>query len=297
MRFNQGYAYREQITQGGGSVLAYLVDRYRHSSSEVWAERLAAGEVELDGCRAEAETLLKVGQELIWNRPPWAEATLDTAFEVVFEDEVLVAVVKPRGLPTLPGGGFLEQTLLTVVRARYPEASPMHRLGRETSGLVLFARTHEAASLLQQAWRDRAVKKRYRALGSGRAAQDHYRITAPIGPVAHPMLGSLFAASAGGKSALSIAQVLERRVDSTLFSVDIETGRPHQIRIHLAFVGHPLVGDPLYDSGGLPLPAMTALPGDGGYFLHAERLCFQHPLTKQALELWAEPPVELRCGT
>jgi len=296
MRFNQGYAYREQITQGGMSVLAYLVDRYRHSPSEVWAMRIAAGEVELDGDRADPEGCLKAGQELVWNRPAWEEGTPDMAFTMVYEDEVMVAVAKPRGLPTLPGGGFLDQTLLAAVRARYPEASPMHRLGRETSGLVLFARTHGAASILQAAWRQRAVHKRYRALGEGIATENDYRITAPIGPVPHPLLGTLFAASEVGKASLSLAQVLERRETSTLFAVDIETGRPHQIRIHLAFAGHPLVGDPLYGPGGLPLRAMTALPGDGGYFLHAERLRFQHPLTKRELELWAEPPVELRCG-
>lgn len=296
MRFNQGYAYREQITQGGESVLAYLVDRYRHSSSEVWAKRLAAGEVELDGRRAEAESCLKAGQELIWNRPPWVEGTPNMSFTMVYEDEVMVAVAKPRGLPTLPGGGFLEQTLLAAVRATHPEASPMHRLGRETSGLVLFARTHRAASILQASWRQRAVHKRYRALGSGIAARDEYPIEAPIGPVPHPVLGTLFAASPAGKASISLARVLERRETSTLFAVDIETGRPHQIRIHLAFAGFPLVGDPLYGPGGLPLMDMAALPGDGGYFLHAEQLCFEHPLTKQALELWAEPPLELRCG-
>jgi 23S rRNA pseudouridine1911/1915/1917 synthase len=212
----------------------------------------------------------------------------------VYQDHLLVAVAKPRGLPTLPGGGFLETTLLAQVRARFPEASPMHRLGRETSGIVLFSRTPAAGARIQAAWREHRIVKAYRALASGVAREDSLVITAPIGPVAHPWLGTLFAASADGKPARSEARVLERRADATLFEVLIETGRPHQIRIHLAFAGHPLVGDPLYAPGGLPRPDLPALPGDGGYFLHAERLVFPHPDTGALVELRDPPPAELR---
>jgi 23S rRNA pseudouridine1911/1915/1917 synthase len=291
---NRGYAYRERIQGGGDRVLDHLARRHRHSSPEQWRERLERGEVTLDGAPAAPGTVLAAGQELVWMRPPWDEPEVDTRYQVLFEDATLVAVAKPRGLPTLPGGGFLEQTLLALVRARFPGADPMHRLGRETSGLVLFARTHAAGALIQEAWRGRAVTKRYRALGSGIAAQDAFVVTAPIGPVPHPWLGTLHAACAGGKASLSRVRVLERRERDTLFEVLIETGRPHQIRIHLAFAGHPLVGDPLYAPGGLPRPDLPALPGDGGYFLHAERLAFPHPVTGAPLELWAPPPAELR---
>jgi 23S rRNA pseudouridine1911/1915/1917 synthase len=88
--------------------------------------------------------------------------------------------------------------------------------------------------------------------------------------------------------------VLERRADSTLFRVDIITGRPHQIRIHLAHAGHPLTGDRLYGIGGLPLADGAGLPGDGGYLLHAERLRFLHPILKTQMDIEALPPAELR---
>jgi 23S rRNA pseudouridine1911/1915/1917 synthase len=290
---NLGFAYRERIQGGAARVLDHLTLRHRHSSEAEWRARIELGELELDGRPVAPDTLLAPGQELVWHRPPWDEPEVDTRYRVLFEDDLLVAVAKPRGLPTLPGGGFLEHTLLALVRSRFPEASPMHRLGRETSGLVLFARTHAAGALIQSAWREHRVVKRYRALASGIAGPDSLVITAPIGPVPHPWLGTLFAASEQGKPALSRARVLERRRTDTLFEVLIETGRPHQIRIHLAFAGHPLVGDPLYAAGGLPRPDLPALPGDGGYFLHAEHLSFPHPVSGQTVELWAPPPIEL----
>ncbi|MGH9174641.1 MAG: RluA family pseudouridine synthase, partial [Vicinamibacterales bacterium] len=193
-------------------------------------------------------------------------------------------------------GGFLDSTLLTLVRTHYPDARPMHRLGRYTSGVVLFARTHAAAASLAAAWRDHAVKKHYRALGSGVAVTERLEINARIGPVAHPVLGSVHGASASGKRSHSVAHVLERREHTTVFQVEITTGRPHQIRIHLAYAGHPLVGDPVYVSGGLPRADRPGLPGEGGYWLHAERLQFVHPASGAMMELGAPPPPELCTG-
>lgn len=291
---NRGYAYRERVPTGGPTLLAFLAGAHRHSGTEVWAQRIAEGQVQVDGAPGTAAGVLAAGQEVVWHRPPWAEPAVDLRFEVVFEDGALLAVAKPGGLPTLPGGGFLEHTLLALVRARCPGANPMHRLGRGTSGLVLFARAPGAAAALQRAWRGGTVLKTYRALGSGLARDDAFAVETAIGPVAHPLLGTLFAASPAGKASRSVVRVLERREATTLFEVDLETGRPHQIRIHLAAAGHPLAGDPLYGHGGLPHPAMTALPGDGGYFLHAARLRFTHPVTGEPLDLRAEPPLELR---
>ena len=291
---NSGFAYRERIQGQAISVLEHFTRRHPHSDQAQWRARIENGEVLLDGLCPQPETLLAPGQELVWQRPPWQEPEVDARFTLIYEDDALLAVVKPRGLPTLPGGGFLDNTLIALVRARFPESSPMHRLGRETSGIVLFSRSHAAGAELQAAWREHRIEKRYRALASGVALQDELEITAPIGPVPHPWLGTLFAANPQGKASRSRARVLERGLDTTLFQVDIETGRPHQIRIHLAFAGHPLGGDPLYGPGGLPRAGITALPGDGGYFLHAERLAFQHPLTGQKVELWAPAPLELR---
>jgi 23S rRNA pseudouridine1911/1915/1917 synthase len=296
LALNTGYAYREQLgaRARGHHTLSYLAEIYRHSSLEVWRERLERGEVLLDDVPATGGEWLRAGQWLVWNRPPWEEKQVPLDYVLLHEDEALLAVFKPGGLPTMPGGGFLVNTLLHRVRERFPEASPLHRLGRGTSGLVLFSRTHDAAAMLSRAWREHEVEKRYRALGRHVASQDTYVITAPIGEADHPGLGRVPMALAGGKASRSLARVLERRAESTLFEVDIQTGRSQQIRIHLAFIGHPLVGDPVYAVGGVPRAEHPGLLGDVGYLLHAERLCFVHPLTGRRLELHAEIPRELQ---
>ena len=279
--------------RSGRTVLSYLTDTRRHSTESDWAARIARGEVEVDGARVQSEALLHRGQTVVWHRPPWDEGAAPLPYAVIHEDASIIVVNKPSGLATMPAGGFLDHTLLTLVRASYPDASPLHRLGRYTSGLVVFARTKTAASHLARAWRDRDVKKTYRALGRGIARAEKYVIDVAIGPVPHPIIDSVQAACEGGRPAHSTAIVLEQRDDQTLFSVAITTGRPHQIRIHMAYAGHPLVGDPMYDAGG-GLKNSPGLPGDGGYFLHAERLEFVHPATGEHVSFTAPPPSELR---
>ena len=292
---NLGFEYRDRIGSeaDGETVLSYLKRRYRHSDEADWRARIDAGEVLLEKATAEPGARLRRGQSLVWRRPPWEEPLVPLAFAVLHRDEHLLAVAKPRGLPTAPNGGFLEHTLLHLVRRLAPGATPMHRLGRGTSGLVLFALTPEARRAVSAAWREGSVEKTYRALVTGVPGRESFSVEAPIGPVPHPRLGQVHAASPAGKPALSHVRVLSRRGDRTLVEVRIPTGRPHQIRIHLAFAGHPLVGDPLYGAGGQPL-AKPGLPGEGGYRLHAHRLGLEHPATRRRLALECAPPRALQ---
>lgn len=292
---NDGFVYRESIgaDAAGRTVLEHLALRYRHSSEPTWRGRIAAGEVELDGRAAAPQDRLRAGQSLTWRRPPWEEPPVPLAFAVLHRDEHLLAVAKPRGLPTVPNGGFLTHTLLHIVRGLSPTATPLHRLGRGTSGLVLFAQTAEARRALSAAWREGRVEKEYRALIAGIPSADTFSIDVPIGRVAHPRLGEVHAACAQGKAALTHVRWRAASGVNTIVDVTIPTGRPHQIRIHLAAAGHPLVGDPLYVAGGVPGDD-PALPGDGGYRLHAHRLAFDHPATGRRVQLECAPPAELR---
>ena len=298
---NRGYAYTSIISgkDHGRTLLSHLARLYPHSTAQAWQQNLNNREVTVDGVTANGSESVTSGQTLVWNRPPWIEPDAPRHFEVLFEDPHLLAVNKPGGLPTLPGGGFMENTLLRLVQKQTPNANPVHRLGRGTTGIVLFAKTPQAAAKLSADWNTSRIQKIYRALALGIAEHDAYEILTPIGLVPHPRIGSVWAASPSGKPSKSLAKVISRAssstassttVGTTTFEVRLNSGRPHQIRIHLASIGHPLVGDPLYGLSGQPLENLPGLPGDGGYLLHARFLNFQHPITGEPINLEAALP-------
>ena len=289
---NRGYAYATIISSKchGQTLLSYLAGLYSHSTPQVWQQKLNNGEVTLNGVIATGSESVTSGQTLIWNRPPWIEPDAPRHFEVLLDDPHLLAVNKPSGLPTLPGAGFMENTLLRLVQKHVPDANPVHRLGRGTSGIVLFAKTPQAASSLTLNWNSPKTQKVYRALAQNVALQDVYEILTAIGRVPHPRLGSVWAANPNGKPSKSLAKVISRSASTTTFEVSLYSGRPHQIRIHLASVGHMLVGDPLYGVTGQLVENLPGVPGDGGYFLHAEFLRFHHPITGEQINLEAALP-------
>jgi 23S rRNA pseudouridine1911/1915/1917 synthase len=301
-------------------ISGFYASRYGHSDQAVWCERLAAGEVWRNGRRLRADGPLAPGDQLAWHRPPWQEAAVPVLPEaaVVFDDGDLLVLNKPSGLPVLPAGGFLVHTLLAqlegwLAAGRLECAAglprPVHRLGRFTSGLLVCARRPATRAWLSARLRDStsaaaeaapagACRKTYRALTQplpGDWALGHSGvITVAIGRRPHPLLGWIWSAAEPGDSAAlpcrSTITLLERHPQACLVDVAIATGRPHQIRIHTAAIGAPLLGDPLYLPGGIADPAV--LPGAGGYRLHAHRLQLQPPLG-EVLQLVAPPPAEL----
>jgi 23S rRNA pseudouridine1911/1915/1917 synthase len=273
-----------------------LSERYRHSTPSEWQRRIEGGLVLVEGSPASVDRKLAAGETLVWSRPPWREPHAPTSYAVLYQDEDVLGVAKPAGLPTLPGGSFLENTLLARVRRRSPNASPLHRLGRGTSGIVLFALSPNARRALTHSW-EQNVERSYRALVTGRYPPGETILDHPIGPVPHALLGSVFAVSPTGKRARSRVRLLEHREDASLVEIEIETGRTHQIRIHLAAAGHPLVGDPLYPPGGVPAPSGETLPGETGYHLHAHRVRFPHPRTSEEVVIHCGPPPLYRART
>jgi 23S rRNA pseudouridine1911/1915/1917 synthase len=303
---NKGYSYRDQIREPGEglSIAAFYSRHYPHSTEETWRRRIRDGQVLINGRQASPEDPVMPGDQLLYRRPPWEEPEVPGDFEALSEDADVLALSKPSGLPVLPGALFLENTLLYMVRRRYGAAcSPIHRLGRGTSGAILFARNARAARLLTVAMRERRICKVYLALASGTGMPDSFTVDAPIGPVPYRRPETVHAYDPGGRASTSHVRVIRRlpEENASLVEVTILTGRPHQIRIHLSYAGFPLTGDPLYQTGGIPRRGGlddedVATPGDGGYLLHSWKIRFPHPENGRDVEVVCPPPHVLDPG-
>lgn len=295
---NNGYTYHDRISprEAGCTLVGYYSRHYPHSTREEWRTHVIAGRISRNGAvETDPACVLAAGDRLAWHRPPWEEENVPTDIAVLAEGGGWMVLHKPSGLPVLPGGGFLEHTLLHIARQRFGDAmAPLHRLGRGTSGAILFTRDTQAARALSRAMREGRIAKTYLALVRGIPVEDAFTVDIPIGPVPYRPLGVLHAASPTGKPSLSHCRVLRRDIDGemSLLEIDIPTGRPHQIRIHCAAAGFPLVGDPLYRVGGLPIEG-DAVPGDLGYHLHSWRLRFPDPSGSGIVLVEAPPPPAL----
>lgn len=303
---NKGYHYPDRVSRDdeGLSVAAFYALRYPHSTEAEWRLKIEAGDVLRNGLPAAADDILRRGDTLLYYRRPWEEPEAPADFAVLHEDDDVLVLGKPSGLPVLPGGFFLERTLLHLVRERFgPACSPLHRLGRGTSGAILFTRNSSAARSLAAAMFERRILKVYLALASGTAMADAFTVAAPIGPVPHGLPKSVNAYRPDGRPSTSHVRVLRRllEMNASLLEVTIPTGRPHQIRIHLAFAGCPLVGDPLYREGGVPIAGgvdddWSTTPGATGYLLHSWKLRFPHPAKGGEIEVVSPPPAALDPG-
>lgn len=220
----------------------------------------------------------------------------DVVFAVAYEDDQVIVVDKPAGLVVHPGAGTRSGTLANGLLGRFDSAGRLgaerrwgivHRLDRDTSGLLLVARTVEAYVALQEALRQRAVTRRYLTLASGRFDSATGTIDAPIGR--DPSNRTRMAVVGGGRQARTHYRRLATWEDAeaTLLSVELETGRTHQIRVHLEAIDRPIVGDPVY---GPSRPT----PGDPGRtWLHATELGFEHPSGSGAIAVQSQLPDDL----
>jgi 23S rRNA pseudouridine1911/1915/1917 synthase len=275
-------------------VLAFHVARFRHSDEAAWRESIEQGRVLVNGRPAPADAPLEAGDELEFHRPPWHEPDAPESFDVAYEDDDVLVVVKPSGLQVLPAGPFSARTLLQLVRtsdASRTAAAPAHRLGRGTSGLIAFGKSPLGRSSLARQFRDQTLVKTYLAWVEGAALPGSFAARQPIARVVHGPL-SIFAAADEGKPSLTRVRVLRRQpgnggAERALVAAQPITGRPDQIRIHLAAAGAPIVGDPLFGPGGRP--KSDAPPGQGGYRLHAAALSFAHPSSGVRIKLRSRP--------
>jgi len=301
---NSGYAYYDLIKEpfAGICALDYYTQRYPKFGRGEWQARIARGLVFLNGDVVLPDRVLRAGDRLEYRRPPWEEPAVPTELPVIFEDEDLLVVNKPACLPVLPGGGFLESTVIRLLRRRsagWKSVSPIHCLDRGTSGLLLLGKNRETRSALGRALQKHRIVRLYLAVLAGRFAEDQLSVATPIGLEQHPRLGPIHVASASGKPAQTDFRVLDRDelTQTTLVQAAPRSGRTHQIRIHAAVVGYPLAGEAFYVTGGrwdaeaAKRADRFPLSGDCGFRLHAWQVTFVHPRGGSPVHLMCPPPM------
>jgi 23S rRNA pseudouridine1911/1915/1917 synthase len=276
--------------------LAQVFPEHSRSRLQAWVR---AGRVLLDARPAD-DVKRKVwgGGRVALAAGPGAGETAARAepipLSILHEDAAIIVIDKPAGLVVHPGAGNWEGTLLNALLHHAPElagiprAGIVHRLDKDTSGLLGVAKTVEAHTSLVRQLAARAVKREYLALVHGRVAGDG-AIDAPIGR--HPVARTRMAVTARGREARTRYGVVERFDAATLLAVSLETGRTHQIRVHMRAIGHPLVGDPTYGKRGHGGGPLADFPRQA---LHAARLGFAHPATGAHCEWESPPPADLR---
>jgi 23S rRNA pseudouridine1911/1915/1917 synthase len=257
-----------------------------------------------DGRRARPSSGVRSGEIVQLDRPAPKEPPVPRHFEVLAEDDTFLAIDKPAGLPMHTTAKFFRNTLVALLRERYPEERLQicHRIDRETSGVLLIARQGEAASFLKKAFARRAVQKSYLAIVHGLPPDEGTIDLAMklLDTPTHLMMG----VAEDGLPSSTRYRVLERYPEHALLACEPRTGRQHQIRVHLAAIGHPIVGDKLYRAseqqfmdfcdGGMTPELLAAFDGLPRHALHAHRLTFPHPRTGAATTIESPLPPDLR---
>ncbi len=257
------------------------------------ARLIEEGHVRVDGEKVAAKRKLKSGESVEVALAPRVEESAYAAeaidLDVLHEDDDVLVLNKPAGLVVHPGSGNWAGTMLNALLHHAPgvehlaRAGIVHRLDKDTSGLLVVAKSEPAQLSLVRQLQARTVKRTYLALARGRIASAG-KVDAPIGR--HPVHRTRMAVVEGGKPAVTHYRVRAVLAAHTLLECDLETGRTHQIRVHLASIGHPLEGDPVYAGRGERLLPRQAL--------HAWKLAFLHPRTGKLLQFEAPLPEDFR---
>jgi len=292
-----------------GRLDSFLSGRLELSRTRVQS-LIAGGRVQLDGRAPKKSERVEEGSRIEVHVPPPVAVEIeaeDLPLDIAYQDEALLVVNKAAGMVVHPAPGHRTGTLVNALMYHVKDLSGIggrlrpgivHRLDRDTSGLMVVAKTDAAHRVLSDALRERRVKRLYRAAAWGHLEESSLTVDAPIGR--DPRDRKRMAVLESGRPAITRARVREQWNRADLLDVALQTGRTHQIRVHLAHVGHPVVGDLTYGVGwerGLGGPARRWAQELGRrtprQFLHAAELMFEHPETGERVEFKAPLPDDL----
>jgi 23S rRNA pseudouridine1911/1915/1917 synthase len=296
-------SFKVPLEHGGlrlDQALAKLLPEYSRSRLQEW---VAQGQVTLNGAAATSKQKVWGGEKLIVtpqsNPAEQPYAPEDIAIDIVFEDDSIIVINKPVGLVVHPGSGNWQGTLLNALLhhdpslGEVPRAGIVHRLDKDTSGLLVVAKTLTAQTALVRQLQERSVRREYLALAHGEIERGG-RVDQPIDR--HPSQRTKMAVVEGGKPAVTHYSIVESFPGCTLLRCKLETGRTHQIRVHMAHLRHPLVGDHIYIKGAQKCPSemratLLEFPRQA---LHAERLGLEHPETGEWMEWQRDMPDDMQ---
>jgi 23S rRNA pseudouridine1911/1915/1917 synthase len=290
----------------GARLDAYLAIKIDGWSRARLQRLIEAGDVLVNGKQAKASYKVSAGDEVEVELTPAPASNFtpeNIPLEIVYEDDHLVVVNKPAGLVVHPAAGVHSGTLANALAYHFQQLSQagsirpgiVHRLDKDTSGLLVVAKTESAHEDLSDQFRAREIFKSYIALVYGVVKQESGRIEQPI--ARDPRNRTRMAIVPGGRGALSLYKTRRSYNSFTLLDVELKTGRTHQIRVHLAWLKHPVVGDELYgggrDNNVQDVQLRAHIRKLKRQFLHAEKLGFRHPQTGEHIQLVAPLPAEL----
>lgn len=290
--------FQVEGAQIGLRVDRLLADQYPDLSRSRLQSLIDEGHVSLNGHSFKSSYRVREGDTLEINLPPAIplEAQPETIpLDIRYEDSDLLVVNKPQGMVTHPAPGAHSGTLVNALLAHCRDLSGIggvqrpgivHRLDKDTSGLMVVAKNDLAHLNLQSQISEKSALRQYMAVIRGHLPTPEGKVDAPIGR--HPSDRIKMAIVEGGRQAVTHYRLLEEYPGYALVELTLETGRTHQIRVHLASLGHAVVGDPAY-GGRTTLPVKLS-----GQALHAFHLCFKHPRTQEQLEFFADPPEEFQ---
>jgi 23S rRNA pseudouridine1911/1915/1917 synthase len=278
----------------------FLAGRYPALSRTFLQRVVSDGRVQVDGVVRQQTFKVTPGQSIDVAFPEVETTELQPEpmeLDIVFENEHLLVLEKPAGLVVHPAPGHFSGTLVNGLIHYLPDLTIggsnrpgiVHRLDKDTSGLMVAAKSDEGHSSLVEQWADRSVDKRYLALVRGVIGENEGTIDAPIGRSPHDRLR--MAVLATGRPALSHFAVLQRFREATFVEITLVTGRTHQIRVHMSFIGHPVVGDATYNRISGPFGGHGAIVPR--QFLHASLLSFRLPVTGETVTFESALPDDL----
>jgi UPF0176 protein len=273
----------------GLPLLEFLTSNLPHISEREWSDVIAKGNLEINDRGAPAEQLVSLGDRVVHVLPDTVEPSVDPNLRILFEDEALLVLEKPAPLPVHPCGRFNRNSASKLLALAFPELKlrPVHRLDANTTGVLVFAKTREAASNLGRQFEDRRVSKSYLVEVLGQPETDVFSCDAAI-KKAPEKAGTRGVCPDVGRPAYTKFSLLNQGGEgSCLLEANPDSGRTNQIRIHLAELGLPIVGDTAY---GKERDLENGLSKDETLHLHAWRLTLTHPVSGETQEFVAAPP-------